>query len=337
MLPRATVGAIATNLADARGSNTALGVDAQVRFGTNSEAEAWFTNVWDTDPGREGAAGHVRARYETDRVGAQASYTSVGETFDPALGFVRRRDMRQYTAQALYRRLVTAPSLSFVRRAGVQGDVSVITGQDGELQSRLYEAEARIDFNRRDVIGLAVEQSFERLEAPFAIRPDAEIASGDYTFTRVGLFGETDSSRPVFGSASVSAGAFYGGDRTDVRGLVGWRQSQHLVLEGSATHSAVSLPIANGDFSATTVSTSILGAINRSLFAKALIQYDNFSRDVQANVRIDWIHTAGSDLFVVFNTAYHVGASGEDLFDPRRDVFLRDRVAVAKLTYLVLL
>ena len=142
MLPRTTVGAITTNLADARGSNRALGVDAQARFGTNSEAEAWVTNVWDTDPGREGAAGHVRARYETDRVGAQASYTSVGETFDPALGFVRRRDMRQYTAQALYRRLITAPALSFVRRAGVQGDVSVINGQDGQLQSRLYEAEA---------------------------------------------------------------------------------------------------------------------------------------------------------------------------------------------------
>jgi hypothetical protein len=109
------------------------------------------------------------------------------------------------------------------------------------------------------------------------------------------------------------------------------------VLEGSVRHSLVSLPIDNGDFTATTVSSSVLGALSRDLFAKALIQYDNFSRDLQANVRIDWIHSPGSDLFVVFNTAYHFGDEGEALFDPRRDVILRDRVAVAKLTYLVLL
>jgi hypothetical protein len=56
-----------------------------------------------------------------------------------------------------------------------------------------------------------------------------------------------------------------------------------------------------------------------------------------ANIRIDWIHTPGSDLFLVFNTSYHVAGDDEDLFDPRRELLLNDRVGVVKLTYLIML
>jgi len=108
-------------------------------------------------------------------------------------------------------------------------------------------------------------------------------------------------------------------------------------MEGRLAQSIIDLPISNGDFGATTASLSVLAALNRKLFAKALVQYDNFSRDLQANIRIDWIHTPGSDLFFVFNTSYHLVEDGEDVFDPRRDILLRERVAVAKLTYLILL
>ena len=336
VLPRTTVGAIVTNLAQTRGSNTVFGVDGLVRFGSNSEAKAWVSNVWDPDPTREGMAGHLLGRYETDRVRTQASYPTVDATYRPALGFVRRRDMRQSAGEALYRFPIRSESLSFLRRitTGVEG--SVITGQDGVLQTRLLEAGVDIDFKRRDQISLGIDRTFERLEEPFRLR-SAVIAPGDYTFPQVGIDGSTDSSRPVYASAGIGAGSFFGGDRTDLRLSTGWRQSQHLVLDGSVQHSMISLPVANGDFTATTLSSSILGAISRELFAKALIQYDNFSRDLQANIRIDWIHTPGSDLFVVFNTAYHFADEDEVIFDPRRDVVLRNQVAVAKLTYLVLL
>ena len=82
---------------------------------------------------------------------------------------------------------------------------------------------------------------------------------------------------------------------------------------------------------------TILASVSRKLFAKALIQYDNFSRDVNANIRIDWIHTPGSDLFLVFNMSYHVTGDNEVLFDPRADYLLNSRIGVAKITYLILL
>ncbi len=77
---------------------------------------------------------------------------------------------------------------------------------------------------------------------------------------------------------------------------------------------------------------NLQAATSRKLFASALLQYDNFSKDLQANIRIDWIHTPGSDLFLVFNTSY----TFDDHVTFREDA-LNDRVGVAKLTYLVTL
>ena len=43
---------------------------------------------------------------------------------------------------------------------------------------------------------------------------------------------------------------------------------------------------------------------NKKWFNKAIVQYDNFSEEVQLYFRINWIHTPGSDLFIVINNRY---------------------------------
>jgi hypothetical protein len=315
-----------------------LGVDAEARFWANSLATGWFTHVWDSDSLRDGqAAGHLGLRLQNDRAGVQTTFTSVGTNYAPALGFVRRQDMLQYTGRLHYGPLIRIPSMPFVRRILGQVDAEYITGQDGDVQTTFGRALVRADFNQRDLLQVYVERQFDRLEGPFPIRPDAVIPAGDYAFVTAGLYGETDSSRPISAGAGASTGGFYDGSRTDVNAHVSWRQSQHLVLDAGVDHSWIDLPVDNGAFTATALSMSALGAINRDLFARALIQYDTFSRDVQANVRVNWIHTPGSDLFLVFNTAHHFYGAGEDRFDPRLNSAMVSQLAVVKVTYLVML
>ncbi len=337
LFPRATGGVILTNLERGGAYNRTLGFDTQYRFFSASRFNAWFSKVWDTDDALNDAAGHADLRLENDLYSARASFTSVGENYRPALGFVRRRDIRQYFGLARYTPVVEIPALPFIRRFTFQGDYTYIEGQEGEKQSTELGFGGVIDFNRRDRIRVEYERQFERLEVPFFIRPNAEIPAGDYTFGIFELDGQTDSSRRTFASAEFATGDFFHGTRTDLGGSIGFRQSRHLELTGGLSHSIIDLPIDNGQFDATTLSLSVLGAVSRKLFAKALIQYDNFTRDVQANIRVDWIHTPGSDLFFVFNTSYHLAGDNDDLFDPRRDLILNNQVGVVKLTYLVLL
>jgi hypothetical protein len=337
VFPRATVGAIFTNLKRAGQTNRAFGADAQYRFWSSSAFETWYSRVDDTDPLFDDGAGHASLRLQNDTYAGGATFTSVGANYMPALGFVRRRDMRRYQGHLAYHPRVAVAAVPNIRRVSVETDYEYIEGQDGALQSTALGGQFGVDFNARDHIAITYAREFERLEEPFFIRSNAEIPADDYTFTTLRLSGETDSSRRLYGSARVSTGGFFSGDRTDIGGMLGFRQSQYLQLEGSLSHSMIDLPVANGEFDATTMSLSILGAANRKLFARALLQYDNFSRDLAANIRIDWIHTPGSDLFLVFNTSYHVAGDDEDLFDPRRELLLNDRVGVVKLTYLMLL
>ena len=334
---RATVGAILTNYAAPDRTNRAFGMDAQYRFWSASEFEAWYTRVTDDGPIENDEAGHASLTLMNDKYGVEASVTSVGENFHPALGFVRRRDMRRFAGGAQYTPIVSFDALPFIRQFTFQSEYEYIASQKGDLQSQEFEVSAGVAFNRRDNIALEYSREFERLLIPFYIRPNTRIPLGDYTFGRFVLEGRTDSSRRLFGSAGTSVGAFFNGNRTDLDLQVGFRQSRHLQVEAGIGYSRIDLPVENGRFDATTISMELLGAVNRKIFATALVQYDNFTRDLQANIRVDWIHTPGSDLFFVFNTAYHFANPNEVFFDPHRDYLLTNRAAVAKLTYLILL
>lgn len=335
IFPRATAGAIFTNTQIGNDYNRALGFDTQYRFGSASLFNAWFTNVWDDQDDLNDAAGHASLRLRNDLYSAQISYTNVGTNYNPALGFVRRQDMRQYDVRGNYNPKV--PGVKSINRIIIGGLYDYIEGQDGVKQSTEFEFGSTLEFQRRDRISAEFSSEFERLFTPFSIRPNATIPSGDYTFNRFQVNGETDSSRRLFVNAGVELGEFFNGTRTDLSGGFGLRQSQYLTLEGRINHSMIDLPVSNGEFDATTVSMSVLGAFSRKLFTKTLIQYDNFSRNIQANLRVDWIHTPGSDLFFVFNTSYHVTGDNEVLFDPNRDFILNNETAIVKLTYLILL
>ncbi len=329
--PRATVGGLFANLEGPDAFNRALGVDGTVRLLGSSRIDAWFANVWDTDKAASDAAGSLDALLRNDRYSLEFGYTNVGTNFQPAIGFVRRLDMIRYRSEVGFRPLVGDGS-GFVRRLSFFVEGEYIEGQDHEKQSTEIEGSAFVFFRARDHAGIEVGRAFERLEAPFLIRPDVEIVPGDYTFDTITFFGSFDQSRRLYASLEVEAGSFFDGTRTGLSGQLGFRFSKHLKMEGLLNHNIIALPFDNGDFSATVAGLTVQVATSRKLFANALVQYDNFSKALQANVRVNWIHTPGSDLFLVFNTGY--------VFQDRlsfRESALRNRAGVAKVTYLITL
>ena len=80
-----------------------------------------------------------------------------------------------------------------------------------------------------------------------------------------------------------------------------------------------------GEFTADVYGLTAEVALNRKWFGKASVQYDNFSEQLQIYCRINWIHTPGSDLFIVINQQY-------DMSESERELIVGNRVI--KLTYL---
>jgi hypothetical protein len=339
---RTSVGGLVTNLQRSGFASRGAGVDAQLRFFGSSSLDLWASRIWDPSvqqlddarpagsergPASGLGAGAATLVLRNATYGMELGYTNIGQDFLPALGFVRRRDQVRREAELSYTpRFETHP---LFRQLTLEVGAFEIDGQDGRRQSGNQEFDAGLSFQTGDNAGIGVDRSFERLDVPFEIQPGTVIPVGDYTFATVGANFRTNRSRRMFANANLGIGDFYHGTRTQLGGGFGFKVSPHLSLEPGVRHNSVSLPVANGDFTTNVVELSVKGAANRRLFADLLLQYDDVSERVQTNLRLNWIHTPGSNLFVVLDTGYNAG----DLLNPRDSRWER-RTGLVKITYL---
>ena len=328
LAPGFTIGGILTNRDDRDGHNRAVGGDLVARFWSGSTLDAWTTSVWSSEGDGRSSAGAVDLKIDTDLYVFELGYMNVGDDFDPGIGFVRRMDMIRYSGKA-----GISPRIGrgdrFVRQVSLSAGGEYIQGQDHEKQTTDLGADFSFSLENTDRGGGGLHRRFERLEVPFQIQDDVMILAGDYTFTTGSFNYRPNWSRPLAGSLSFSYGGFFGGTRTTFGGGPTVKFSKHLEVRLTANHNVIRLPVANGDFSTTILGANILTAINRKIFAEALIQYDNDSKKLQANLRVNWIHTPGSDLFLVFNTGYFF----QDGLNFRESA-LDQRTGLVKLTYL---
>ena len=326
---RTTVGVIGTSLDADGSSDRTAGADFVTRFWGSSQFRMWGARVWDSEAtgAREGtSAARAELELQNDRYGVRVRRTHVGKAFSPALGFVRRRDQDQWYLWTAFTPRFEASD--WARRSWVWVGGERILGTDGELQSRQAGSHAGFEFESGESVSFDVDSRFERLHGPASISGRV-LSPGDYRFTSYQLGAKTNDSRVFSGFLSGSTGSFWGGDRSQVRTGVSLKTGPHLTIGAQVSRNQVSLPVPDGDFTTTLVGVNIQGAVSRKLFAGALVQWDNLSKELQANIRVDWIHTPGSDLFLVLDTGYIT----DDTLDPRLDPWTR-RTAVAKLTWL---
>ena len=327
---RTTLGVIATSLdPDGGASSRTVGADLHARFFTSSALRLWGAAVRDETTGEFRAdrrAGEAALDLENDRYSLSVGRSHVGRDFEPALGFVRRPDQDAWYLWSAFEPRFEGSD--WAREAALSLGGEQIRGTDGELQSRLVNAEVGFEFESGDSLEVEMDDRFERLGGPDSIR-GRTLAPGDYRFRSYDFEFSTDDSRAVSGGAELTTGGFWNGTRTSLEGGLTVKTGPHLTVGARLSRNAVSLPVADGDFTATLVALDIGAAVSRKLFANALVQWDDLSKELQANIRVDWIHTPGSDLFLVLDTGYLT----DDGLDPRAHRWTR-RTAVMKLTYL---
>ncbi len=284
--------------------------------------------MWDSEQGGAGnGAGGAELTLRNDRHGLVLGYRDIGEAFNPGLGFVRRLDQRALHWSVSFTPRFESSTWARSARMSMFGDY--IAGHDGRKQTTQAGIHSSFQFESGASVGLVATSNYERLDEGFFIRSDVEIPTGEYDFSRLTLFAQTNAAAVLSGGAKATFGGFFGGTRTEYGANLEWKPGPRLRLNLAADRNLISLPVAGGEFSTVIYSADVGLAASRKLFGNALIQYDNFSQTLQANFRVDWIHTPGSDLFVVFDTGYFLG----DLFDPH-EARWRRRTGVVKLTYL---
>jgi hypothetical protein len=159
---------------------------------------------------------------------------------------------------------------------------------------------------------------------PFVLAPDVVFPADDYETTSWEAQVYTSRNRALSGEVRVGRFGFFSGRNVNVGGGVTLAASRNLSFQASWDHNDIES--AHGDLATDLATLRVNYAFSTRFFTNALIQYDSFADAVDANVRVNLIHSPGSDLFVVLN---------EQRGEPGHPLRGRNRALVVKFTKLL--
>jgi Domain of unknown function (DUF5916) len=327
VLQRSAVGVLATARSAAQngpGANAVFGLDGTFQFFDNLAINTYWAAT--RTEGLEGDDMSFRAQldYAGDRYGAQVEALSIGDNFNPEVGFLRRDDIDKRFVQL---RFSPRPrNARVVRKLSWIGAWNYIEDGAGRVATRTTDGEFAIELQNSDRFSLGVNDAYELLVRPFPIAPPVVIPVGGYAFTtgRVGYaFGQ---QRPWSGNLLVEAGSFYDGERTTVafsRGRL--NLSARFSVEPSVSINRVRLPY--GSFVTSVAGARLTYTMTPRMFVSGLVQYNSASNLASANVRFRWEYHPGSELFVVWNEERDSRSAGVP--------DLQNRALILKITRLI--
>ncbi len=321
------VGALVTS------GNPALSVDAStvgvdLRLATSDvlgSGRNFVFNAWglksdnegtaDEGTADNGAAFGFAAAFPNDRFDAQVQWREIQENFDPALGFVQRRNVRMFRVGASFN---PRPKNQWLGIQQMYHDIffTEFTRLDnGLVESRdLYFTLVDWHFQSGDSLHslFDVNPTFERLFEPFEISPGVVLPPGEYEFTPLRVFFSSAQKRRLQGSLGISFGSFWSGSAESVNVGVRYSAPPRLTISLNTNQTFARLP--QGDFVARIHRAQINYAVSPRLSFSNLIQFDNRSGNLGFQGRVRWTLEPGNDLFFIFGQGWvqELGERGAD-------------------------
>lgn len=299
---QSSVGAIVTHgNPRAQVDNAVYGIDAAYRSNTfggnrNIEGKVWAL-VSDTEGvSSDDAAFGASLRSPNDRWTWSTQFREIQENFNPALGFVSRKDIRQYDAGVTFTPRVD----EHVRQLEFSVDASVTTDTDDVLETWWTEVQPLgIQWDSGDVVRVEYNHTHDELRQDFQIAKGVAIPGGAYDYDTLRVEFESSENRPLFTEITLANGSFFDGDRTSYNASVGYRISPFFT--SSIEYGQNDIDLEGGSFSTQLSRLRTLLSFSADLSWNTFVQWDNVSETVGINSRIRWLPTPGQEVFLVFN------------------------------------
>ncbi len=308
-------------IADDGGYNRTVAVDGLFAFDNNLTVSGYLAKTF--TPGLKGKDynGFLDVSWGNDKFYSRASYTDIGENFNPEMGFLQWTDIRKYTLS-----LGVSPRPRFLnlKQTDFTYDLEYITDHSGELQYRTLSTGVLNIFRDHSYFYVGFINFYDNL--PFdAPLEQTVIPAGIYRYNIFGVSYSSDLSRKISGRVDFSGGSFYDGTIYGVTLTNYLRPNDRFRFSLTFDWNRVDLPFENGRFNTAILGTRFTYSFTPNLYTRAYIQWNHFDKRVLSNILFNFIHTPGSDLYFVYNEEW----------DTRSGLQVRNRTFLAKFTYLL--
>lgn len=307
VLERGWIGGIATvESPDGAPASLAYGVDFNFPYVVGGQ-NLVFLGLASASVDSAGAAPRGYARFVVDFPNDQADivarFDHVEPGFNPSLGFVQQAGINRIAGQV---NLLPRPERWGIRKLDlILPEYTVVLNPDGSLNNaELIVQPFGAQMESGDFVGVGFERGWDRPTTAFDLFTGSTIAAGAYDWT-FGFFEVASSAaRPWAAALDLRHGTYYDGRGTDVELEGSLRAEPHLQL--ALTLRRFAFERAVGSFTAHTARLRADWAATPRLNLTAFVQAENEERRLTSNLRLRWIPSPGSDLYVVWGNTWPV-------------------------------
>ena len=327
ILRRSSVGMMLTNRSidtAGRDASQAYGADSNFSFGPDLALSGFWAQSKSSGTATNPNTYRAFLDYNADRYGAQAEHLAVERGFNAQMGFSRRLDMRKELG--MFRFSPRPKKSKLIRKYLYQATFTNIDNNTtGHLESRLTTGHFETQFQSSDLFFVEFNKQHEFLPAPFRIASGVTLPIGDYDFQSGKIGYNFGRQRNLSANISLEQGSFYDGNKTTFAVSSGrLNVGPQISVEPSVTGNRVD--VSRGRFTQRLVTSRVTYTLSPLAFVSALIQYNEASQTLAANVRFRWEYRPGSEMFLVFNSQGDTLAPGFPDLQNRSIVFKINRV-----------
>jgi len=261
----------------------------------------------------------------------QANYTEVAENFNPEVGFLRRLAYRKSETIVLHR---YRPQ-NFLGLQELRPHVSYRAYWDftGFQETGFLHFDNHWEWKNGVEIHTGINFTREGLRKPFTIYRKQNkplpvyqivtVPAGTYDHQEVQIVATSNQAAPLSFRGTYSIGGAYGGNRASASSTLKFRIGETFNTELTWNRNHYGLPF--GRFDTDVVRTRISYSFSPRVFVQGLLQYNDLDEAWSTNLRLGWLQSANTGLFVVYNET-------RDTYDEA--LGLRDRSLIVKFSRL---
>ena len=282
--------------------NRVYGVDANIRLYRILDWSSYA--IRSATPGA--SSGQYAARTSVNWEGpffhGKAGVLAIGEGFRDDLAYYRRTGVRKYILDAGVRSRPAWLNRFGLRELHPHLSNSWYTNTANRMIGSMQHY--GLTFLRKSGAYLELSANPQTQTLEKALRLPAEtvpLAPGDYSWNEWRVLMQSDSSRAISGTATINWGGLWNGTQRSISGSVTARPNEHWRMTLGLQRTAGTLLLPGQSFVSSIATVRSSYSFTANMFLDALVQYNRDTRQVNTNIRYNFLHHPLSDLYLVFN------------------------------------
>jgi hypothetical protein len=276
--------------------NRTFGLDGRLGIARYGQVAGFVARTSTPGRDRDDHAFQLGAQWDSPGWWVFGKYSEVGEGFNPEVGFLRRQGYRKPEFLVFRRRRMNGWMGLHEIRPHVS--YSGYFKPDGFHESGFLHMDNHFEWKSGFEFHTGVNVTKEGLRAPFEIVPGVFVPPGTYDHAEAQFVLITNQGAPISLDTTTTLGGFFGGRRWGLASTVRARAGRAFTAELIWDRNDVDLP--GGRFVTNLGRARLSWSFTPRLFAQGLVQYNDTADRWSTNLRLGWLQTANTGLFVVF-------------------------------------